>query len=214
MNVKKAFATKLKTLREDSGLSQTELADTLGVSRGSISFYENNDRTPDIEFLEKVSTFFNVSCDYLLNKHTNKTHELENMQIMTGLSQKACEILEHWSKCKEVNYWFLKSISFIIENGSEGECKFLESLYKYLFIQYAFTDIESAATFRLPENTQLYHNWPMVVFSDDIKEGRFIVEASDLNNMHFGKLLNGIIKFKEIVNKEAAQNGEHNEKNE
>ena len=66
MDVKRRFATRLKQLREEKGLSQAQLGEKIGVSRGSISFYENESRIPDIEVLEKISLFFEVPSDYLL----------------------------------------------------------------------------------------------------------------------------------------------------
>ena len=66
MDVKEVFANKLRELRISKKLSQTELAEKLGVSRGSISFYENGERTADIDFIYKVAQFFNVSIDFLL----------------------------------------------------------------------------------------------------------------------------------------------------
>lgn len=66
MDVKEVFANRLRELRIAKKLSQTELAEKLGVSRGSISFYENGERTADIDFIYKAAQFFNVSTDFLL----------------------------------------------------------------------------------------------------------------------------------------------------
>lgn len=66
MEIKQVFATRLKALRENMGLSQSELAAAIQVSRGSISFYENGERTADIEILSRLCEFFGVSADYLL----------------------------------------------------------------------------------------------------------------------------------------------------
>lgn len=65
-SIRKVFADRLQGLRNGFGLNQSQLAEKLGVSRGSISYYENQDRTPDIVFLDKVATYFDVSLDYLL----------------------------------------------------------------------------------------------------------------------------------------------------
>ena len=46
--VNERFAERLRDLREAAGLTQKQLADELGVSRGSISYYENCERVPDI----------------------------------------------------------------------------------------------------------------------------------------------------------------------
>lgn len=68
------FSRRLKDLREESGLSQALLAEELGVSRGSISYYENGDRTPDVEFLTKVKTYFGVDYEYLLGDSDVRNH--------------------------------------------------------------------------------------------------------------------------------------------
>lgn len=60
------FAVRLKQLREKAKLSQGELGQALGVSRGAISYYENQERIPNIDFLQDVSGYFNVSVEYLL----------------------------------------------------------------------------------------------------------------------------------------------------
>lgn len=67
-DVNKAFAERLKALREIAGLTQSELADKLNVSRGSIGYYEKAERTPDIKFLYDVAYLFGVTFDFLLGE--------------------------------------------------------------------------------------------------------------------------------------------------
>ena len=57
------FPARIKELRESIGLNQSQLAAELGVSRGSISFYENGDRAPDAAFLYNAAQYFHVSAD-------------------------------------------------------------------------------------------------------------------------------------------------------
>lgn len=93
--VTKSFAERLKELREIAGLSQDQLAKYLKVSRGSISYYENAERTPDIEFLDRTGLFFNVPINYLMG-YTNTTveqYELANLRL--GLSDKSIQKLEN-----------------------------------------------------------------------------------------------------------------------
>jgi len=73
MNTTKILANRLLRLRSTSGLSQSEFADALGVSRGSISYYENGERTPDVEFLVKVREHFQVDYKYLLGESEIKS---------------------------------------------------------------------------------------------------------------------------------------------
>lgn len=91
MDVKTIFAARLKELREEAGLSQVQFGEKIGISRGSISYYENCDRTPDIVFLKKVADFFNVSLDYLLGNCNTKNPENTNIGKELNLTDKAIE---------------------------------------------------------------------------------------------------------------------------
>ena len=60
------FAQRLKEIREESKLSQQQLALEIGRKRTSISGYETYDRLPDVETLINLARFFDVSVDWLL----------------------------------------------------------------------------------------------------------------------------------------------------
>ncbi len=96
MKVTTAFATRLKALREEKGLSQDELGKQIGISRGSISFYEKESRTPDIVVLDSISKFFDVSLDYLLGYSDSKTIEGVATEKEIGLSEDSIEILKRY----------------------------------------------------------------------------------------------------------------------
>lgn len=59
------FATRLKLLRQEKGLTQKELADALGISKASVVSYENALRVPSLDALVSIETFFDVSGAYL-----------------------------------------------------------------------------------------------------------------------------------------------------
>ena len=60
------FYKVFKSLRQERGYSQAYLSDVLDISRSAISMYENGNREPDFETLEKIADFFQVDADYLL----------------------------------------------------------------------------------------------------------------------------------------------------
>ncbi|WJH35580.1 helix-turn-helix transcriptional regulator [Paenibacillus aurantius] len=64
---------RIAQLRSARGLTQGELAEKVGVTRASLSHYENNRREPDWDTLLKLADFFSVSADYLMNR-TNEPH--------------------------------------------------------------------------------------------------------------------------------------------
>jgi len=62
------FGDRLKELRKERKLNQSEVGDALGLSASAIGMYEQNRRTPDPEILKKIAEYFNVSIDYLLGR--------------------------------------------------------------------------------------------------------------------------------------------------
>lgn len=57
---------RLKDIREDSDITQKELADYLHIKQNTYSQYENGLRGLPIDILIKLSHFFNTSADYIL----------------------------------------------------------------------------------------------------------------------------------------------------
>ncbi|MGG3924938.1 helix-turn-helix transcriptional regulator [Metabacillus fastidiosus] len=60
------LGNRIAELRKLKGLSQYELADRLGFSRGKLSNYEQGSRQPDYETLKKIADYFDVSLDFLI----------------------------------------------------------------------------------------------------------------------------------------------------
>jgi len=124
MEVNEVFADRLKQLREVAGLSQTALAEKLGVSRGSISFYENGERIPDIVFLDKAAMFFGVPLDYLMGYVKNKRTENIDMGLQLGLSDQAIYNLTE-------AYYSTELLSMMIEDEQFAELMGCLSGYVY-----------------------------------------------------------------------------------
>ena len=62
------FQTVLRQLRLEHNLTQDELATKLGISKSTVSMYENGNREPDFETMETIANFFNVDMDFLLGR--------------------------------------------------------------------------------------------------------------------------------------------------
>ena len=57
----------LKLIRRQRGLNQLKVAMDLNISREALSHYENGKRSPDVEMLRRLSSYFDVSIDFLVN---------------------------------------------------------------------------------------------------------------------------------------------------
>ena len=62
------IGTKIKTLRAAKGMSQNELADSIGVSRQAITKWETDNGVPEIENLSAISKLFDIPIDALVKE--------------------------------------------------------------------------------------------------------------------------------------------------
>ena len=58
---------ELKNIRKAKKLNQLKVAMDLNISREALSHYENVKREPSLDMLNKLSKYYNVSIDYLIN---------------------------------------------------------------------------------------------------------------------------------------------------
>ena len=64
--------SRLKDLREDADLSQTELGNSIGIPQRTYSYYENGKRMIPPEVLSRLADFYHTSVDYLLGRTNQK----------------------------------------------------------------------------------------------------------------------------------------------
>ncbi len=73
MFLKKAFAERIKMLRRDKKITQSALAELLGVTKTQVSDLENGKTTTSIERLIALADYFDVSLDYLVGRSDDPT---------------------------------------------------------------------------------------------------------------------------------------------
>ncbi len=78
------YAKRLKELREEKGLTQEALGELVGLTKANISKYESGKLEPNIDTINYLANYFNVSTDYLLGRTDNRTTGMEknNGEIM------------------------------------------------------------------------------------------------------------------------------------
>ncbi|QWI73204.1 helix-turn-helix domain-containing protein (plasmid) [Bacillus mycoides] len=80
------FGSNVRILRTIKGLTMKELGDALGVAGSTISNWENSRKQPNFEMLQKISIYFSVSADRLLN------HKIADTEIFTSNARR--EVVE------------------------------------------------------------------------------------------------------------------------
>ncbi|MCL2637850.1 MAG: helix-turn-helix domain-containing protein [Oscillospiraceae bacterium] len=81
------LGNKIRTLRLERHITQTELSRRIGVSKAMVSSYELEQRSPSYEVLIKIAAFFGVTTDFLLGLEKNRAISVE------GLGVKELEII-------------------------------------------------------------------------------------------------------------------------
>ncbi len=63
---------RIRNLREDLDLTQTDIANLLSISQRTYSRYENDERAIPIEILSKLADYHNTSVDFLIGRTNQK----------------------------------------------------------------------------------------------------------------------------------------------
>ena len=112
MSRNKEIARRLSELRKDKGITQSELAEMLGVSRTTVANYETGNRTPEYDTLARLADIYQVSCDYIIRGISS---EFAEIYATTGLSEDAVwvlSILNRYGKDRKL----LDTVNQLLEN--------------------------------------------------------------------------------------------------
>ena len=110
------FPERLKQILSETGTTQQELADILGVQRQTVSLYVNGQIRPDIGALSAIAQYFDVTTDWLLGltadrkKQPTATDEL-------GLSEESVNKLKNFRGGRYYGHaWTSASLDAIISH--------------------------------------------------------------------------------------------------
>ena len=85
----------LKKLRTEKGLSQDALGEVLGISRQSVSKWEQGNSTPDIDNIGKLAEFYGVSIDSLVKGEAQE--EAENTTAESEEEKAVNELIDEFT---------------------------------------------------------------------------------------------------------------------
>lgn len=106
------FAERLKTLRKEVKLTQTQIAEKLNISQQAYASWERGAKRPTQENLVKIAQVLNVSVDYLVGNLETNSEELDNIELLFRMNSKGLteeekeifkkELIEFMEKCKKL----------------------------------------------------------------------------------------------------------------
>ena len=73
MEGENVFPERLKQLRKEKGMTQIDLAKTLGVSSGTVAMWETGKRKPSFDMFDRLTALFDKRIDYILGASDDPT---------------------------------------------------------------------------------------------------------------------------------------------
>ncbi len=82
------FAERLKTLRKEVKLTQTQIAEKLNISQQAYASWKRGVKKPTQENLVKIAQVLNVSVNYLVGNLEINSEELDNIELPFRMNSK------------------------------------------------------------------------------------------------------------------------------
>ena len=124
-------AERIKQLRKKKGISQSELAEVIGVKNNTVSTWERGTRKPDFEALNLLSDYFEVSFEYILgssDKEEARVNPTQDELDQLALSALADDLYDNMKKYCQLSTKSQKMIDALINatyqmEKQDGELK-------------------------------------------------------------------------------------------
>ncbi len=186
---KTIIGQRIQELRKAQGLTQTQLAQKIGISMAAVRNYENGLREPNSKAMVALEEYFNVSGAYLrgeTNKKRTKT-EQEHVQSMIQTS-------------KEELSGFLKRIETAIRAVSDDETAYTDGvLSEFLHtLNMKNTNNRAAALFLFHLSAYISNTFFSVydsVYNEGLSKEERIEKATNIATEYFNGSLERIKKI-------------------
>lgn len=100
------FGVRLRKLRIDHGLTQSQLAEKIDTSKSNISKYESNTIEPNLNTLLLISKYFDVSVDFLLGNEKEYSSPSLTSADWSIISKKYPDAIRISSEIRDlINYY-------------------------------------------------------------------------------------------------------------
>ena len=119
---------RIKELRKESGMTQTELAEKMGVTKGTVSTWETNSRTPSFNTLNQLCELFDKSMGYVTGQSDIPGHSriMEEEAVDLALSEVEEELTEYALKFARLDEFGRRAVQSVIRE-EEARCRAQES---------------------------------------------------------------------------------------
>ena len=96
------IADRLKEIRTEKGITQVQLAETMGVSKGTVAMWETGKREPNFETLNQLSEIFDKRIDYILGYSNDASSPKMTEE---DIDREKERVTEEWA-AEQVEYFY------------------------------------------------------------------------------------------------------------
>jgi len=115
----KTIGERIRGLREDLDMSQVRLAGIVGVTKATMSKYENNAAIPKADLIEKMASTLHTSADYLVGLTDNQNMH-HSAAFSPRLSDTETELLQRFKSLSPENKGRLLERAEILAEQQSG----------------------------------------------------------------------------------------------
>lgn len=130
-DVTRRFANILASRVQDkiqTGKTQKEIADEIGIMPSQLSDYINDKKTPTIDVFYKLCDYFNMSADYALGLMSEVAFEIsKRAEDYIGLNTDAIDILHNFKNSDQISLMMIENL--IRYADKENPASFLHGFY-------------------------------------------------------------------------------------
>ena len=122
-----SIGNKIKTLRRQRGITQEQLAESIGISFQAVSKWENNIALPDITLAPALASYFGVTMDELFDYNLRETEEKieaicdEAYTFRSDDPRRSREILEEGLKAYPDNDILLNNLLYVMDDKNDPD---------------------------------------------------------------------------------------------
>lgn len=142
------FAARLKKLRTDLNLTQSQFCEKIEITQATLSSYENGQKIPNVGTITTIAKACNVSIDWLLGLSERKNNEIEtvsdviellvNLSTKTPLTVTSNKVYYEGAVCED-DYCIVSNIVFD-EEGINSFLQEWEKMSKLHFEEHLIDD--------------------------------------------------------------------------
>lgn len=202
------IADMIKKTRLDNNMTQSEYADKFGVTRQTVSSWENGKSLPDLQMIITICNTYNLSLDSLLNEDREYVNKIDMSQKFVRISKKILPILfivvcvylialGVWKinavKANEDYASRVTKLGFVLENGlyimHDEETTYELPNQKLPFMKSEFYLQQISATYK--NGTNVYN----IILSYDDKQYTFSIDYGIDTNISGTISSNSIVEY-------------------